>query len=366
MPELLTDRRALVRRQWTLRRAQRLAFDLSLVVLAIAGALFATLWGSVTSAAPSVPVIQSGPPFSAASVPGIVTTIPAITATFYGADTTRTNTAIASIWPQYNGAFCGIETAEALVNYDDEVHGVGMRFSGRGAQSSIASANQRSGASRWGVATPTNPYGGITNIAPDFGTDPRSIAYMAYNYSPNNVFYHDYIYRWQFSNGSRPPFDTQAQQATTIFARALEAWHEPLSVTINGGLHSVVVTGVYSYTNPATTYPAQIASVVYRDPEAWPSVSRFQVSFSTWVHGGFSTPFGVYSLWSLYYGDRSIQGDRRNTSDPEPTVGIYRPNSAQVHWDLGFTWIQRDNHFANGTYSPDFAYTSTGSLMTAP
>ena len=339
------QREANVRRRWTLRRAQRLAWRLSLVALMAAGALLSTAGSSFIRAAAST----------------------AVTAIFYGADTARTTNAIASIWPQYSGPYCGIETSEAAVNYDDLVHGVKMRFSGRSAQSSVASANQRSGASRWGYATPTNAYAGVTNLAPDFGTDPRSIAYMTYNYTPLNTFYHDYIYRWQFSNGTAPSFSTQVAQATTSFARALETWHEPLSVSINGGRHSILVTGVYAYTDPARNYPAQIASVVYRDPMAWPSVSRFQVAFSTWAGGNFSTPFGVYSLWSLYYGDRYVRGDGRNTNDPEPTVGIYRPTSSRpIHWYKGFTWIQRDNHYANGTYSPDFAYTSTNSQMTTP
>lgn len=352
----------------TLQRAQRLAFHLSLVGFSVAGGLLATAWAgsSVGMTAPATT------PATRATTPNTpnAPTAPAATAaytTFYGGDSARTNNAIASVWPQYNGAYCGVETAIAMVNYDDQVHGVGMRFGGRGAQSNVAYANQRSGASRWGYATPTNPYGGVTNIAPDFGTDPRSIAYMAYTYTPNNTFYHDYIYRWQFSNGAQPAYTTQVQQATTSFARALEAWHEPISVTINGGLHSVLVTGVYSYTDPATTYPAQIASVVYRDPQAWPSASRFEVAFSTWANGNFATPYGVYALWSLYYGDRYSRGDGRNTSDPEPTVGPYRPNaSSPVHWFRGFTWVQRDGHYANGAYSPDFAYRSTGAQMTTP
>jgi hypothetical protein len=333
------------------------------VLFAVAAALLSTSWGSVAKAAPLAP---SGLDSSAVATHD-TTTNAALVATFYGGDTTRTNNAIATIWPQLRGPFCGIATAAAVVNYDDQVHGVGMRFSGRNVQNTIAYANQRAGASRWGYATPTSACGGITNISPDIGTDPRSIAYMAYTYTPNNVFYHDYIYRWQFANSTQPSYTTQVLQATTSMARALEAWHEPVIAQINGGLHSVLVTGVYSYTDPARTYPAQIASVVYRDPMASPSVSRFQVSLSTWAGGGFSTPYGVYSLWSIYYGDRYTRGDRRNSSDPEPTVGIYRPNSAHpVHWDLGFTWIQRDNHWANGTYSPDYAFTSSGSLMTAP
>ena len=353
----------LIRRRWTLLQAQQLAFRLSLASFALVGALVSAAWGGIAGAAPAAQTLAD----PTANESSAATSNTALYATFYGADTTRTNNAISSIWPQYNGPYCGIVAAEAVVNYDDQVHGVRTYFSGRGAQSTVASANQHSGASRWGYATPTNPYAGITNISPDFGTDPRSIANMAYTYTPNNTFYHDYIYRWQFSNGTQPSFSTQVQQATTSMARALEAWHEPIIALINGGQHAVFVTGVYAYTDPAANYPAQIASVVYRDPMAWPSASRFEVSFSTWAGGGFSTPYGVYSLWSLYYGDRSSRGDRRSTGDPEPTVGIYRPSSAHpIHWDLGFTWVQRDGHYANGTYSPDFAYTSTGSQMTAP
>ena len=350
MPGPWTESGISVRGRWTLRRAQRIAFNLALALLLIAAAILSSSRGDIAWASP---VAHASP------------SLPAVT--FYGSDTARTNAAIASIWPQYPGPYCGIETAEAAVNYDDLVHGVGMRFSGRSAQTSVASANQRSGASRWGYARPTNIQAGITNIAPDYGTDPRSIAYMTYNYTPNNTFFHDYIYRWQFANGVQPSFYTQVQQATTSVARALGTWHEPVTVLINGGLHAVLVTGIYTYTNPYASYPAQIASVVYRDPQAWPSVSRFQVSFATWAGGHFSTPFGVYSLWSLYYGDRYNRGDGLNRSDVEPSVGIYRPTSAQpIHWYRGFTWIQRDNHWANGTYSPDYAYRSTGSLMTSP
>lgn len=280
------------------------------------------------------------------------------TPTFYGADSTRTVNAIARIWPQRSGNYCGIETALAMVNYDDEVHGAPLRFASTYDQVTVAQANQRAGASMWGYATPTNATGGITNIAPDFGTDPRSIAYDAYTYSVNNVYFHNYIYRWQFANATQPSFYTQVQQATTSVARALETWHEPVSVAINAGRHSVLVTGIFAYTNPATSYPAQIGAVVYRDPMAAPSVSRFEVDFSTWAGGNYATPYGVYSLWSRYYG---------NPSDPEPTVGIYRPTGAHPqHWFGGFTWVQRDANTANGSWSPDYAFTATGVRMATP
>ncbi len=330
--------------------AQRVALRLAAVLLCLASSLLVSAWHD-----------GANPALAAQAAP-------AATATFYGADTTRTINAIRSIWPQARGPFCGIETSAAAINYDDEVHGVAMRFTSTAAQNTIAARNQTAGASQWGYPRPINsPCGGVTNISRDFGTDPRSIAYMTWNYTPNNTFYHDYIYRWQFANRSAPSFYTQVLQATTSMARALETWHEPLTAQINGGLHSVLVTGVYSYNDPARNYPAQITSVVYRDPMAAPAVSRFQVSIGTWAGGHFSTPYGVYSLWSLYYGDRSAVGDGKNTSDPEPAVGIYVPNTSHpVHWYRGFTWIQRDNNFANGSWNPDWAFTSTGVKLTAP
>lgn len=317
--------------------AQRVALRLSIVLLALAGALLATAWHGAAGWAP---------------------TAQASAGTFYGGDTTWTINAIRSIWPQAGGPYCGIETAEAAVNYNDEVRGVGMRFRSTADQRTVAQNNQATGASQWGYPTPINAYGGKTNISRDFGTDPRSIAYMTWNYTPNNTFYHDYIYRWQFSNSSQPSYYTQVLQATTSMARSLATWHEPLTAQINGGLHSVLVTGVYSYNDPRYAYPAQLTSVVYRDPMAYYTVSRFEVSIGTWAGGHFSTPYGVYSLWSQYYG---------YASDPEPAVGIYVPNASHpVHWYHGFTWIARDNNWANGTWNPDWAYTSTGAKMTAP
>jgi len=335
------------------QRAQRLAFKLSLVLFVVAASLLATGWGAFFNS--TVPTAAA----AAAVAPS---------PTFYGGDTTRMNAAIQHIWPQATGPYCGVETAEAAVNYNDQVQGVALRFTSTTDQQTVATANQTSGASQWGHATPTNVAGGITNIAPDFGTDPRSVAYMTWNYTPSNTFFHDYLYRWQFANATQPSFSTQVQQATTNVGRALETWHEPVQVMINGGLHIVLVSGIYSYTDPATSYPATISSVVYRDPMAAPSVSRFEVDFATWSSGHYATPFGTYSLWSLYYGDKTSVGDGQNANDPEPSVGIYTPVPATnpVHWFRGFTWIQRDTHFANGSYNPDFAFTSTDQQMSAP
>jgi hypothetical protein len=324
---------------------RRLAFTLALALVVVTGSLLAVGWRGFLGTKGPIPP-QTMP------------------STFYGVDAARMDLSVQNIWPQHSGPYCGVATALAAVNFDDHTQGFNMRFTSRSAQITVARANQSAGKSHWGYAKPTNVVAGITNIAPDFGTDPRSIAYMTKHYAPANTYFHDHIYRWQFANSTQPSFTTQVSEATTNVAQALETWHEPVNVTINGGLHSVLVTGITSLTDPATTYPAQIVSIVYRDPMAAPSISSFEVDFATWAGGHFSTPAGVYSLWSLYYGDVSRPGDGRNGNDPEPTVGAYKPTTSHpVHWYRGFTWIQRDSH---ANTSADYAYTSKDVVMTSP
>jgi hypothetical protein len=80
-------------------------------------------------------------------------------------------------------------------------------------------------------------------------------------------------------------------------------------------------------------------------------------------------------MWSLYYGDLSTIGDKQNTSDPEPTVGIYTPNaSSPVHWFLGFNWVQVDipyripwsqpgNPYLSQPNNPDIAFDAVKNAM---
>src|SRR5579859_3843455 len=128
------------------------------------------------------------------------------TGTFYGGSATYVNLAVANTWPQQGGNYCGIESAIALVNYDNENNGQPLAFNSNGDQVTLGNYNQSvagihppPGMSQWGwgwsaAQNPPNKYGGGTNIAPDFGTDPRSIAWMAWNYSLPNKYFHDHIY----------------------------------------------------------------------------------------------------------------------------------------------------------------------------
>lgn len=178
-------------------------------------------------------------------------------------------------------------------------------------------------------------------------------SFMIWNYTPSNTYFHDYIYRWQFVHSSPPPYSTQVLEATTIMGEQLENWGEPLSVAINQGKHSVLVTGVWSTNNPIDYFPAGITGVVYRDPQ---DDSHQTVSISQWTYGG--GPNG-YSLWEYYYG-------YGNSQDPEPAIGPYKPAPGQEHWFNGFNWISRDVNYIDGQWSPDWSFDIWGYQMTSP
>jgi hypothetical protein len=253
------------------------------------------------------------------------------------------NIATQNVWPQSSGPYCGIETDIAITNYDDQDDGLGLRFTSSSSQTSVASDNQSSSTqSIWGHQLASgNHVAGYTNISLDFGTDPRSIAYMAYAYSPGGFYYHDYIYRWQMAHSSQPSYSQQVQEATTILASQLENYHEPLSVTINGGAHSILVGGTWSTNNPQQNFPANLTGITYRDPQ---NNIHSMWDIGTWTNG---IP-GGYGLWNTYYNNYP--------ADPEPGVGIYVPNgSYPSHWYNGFTWIARDGYTS---YGPDYAYTA--------
>ncbi len=302
-------------------------------------------------------------------------TLAAFSGTYYGTNESWVASSVAATFPQTLSTACTVADAAAFTNYTYLMNGHSLRFTSTQSQADIESDNHQWGASQWGYATPENAVAGITNIAPDFGNDPRSAAYMSETYNLSNVRVHNYLYRWQFAHTTQPAFSTQALEATTLLARALQITQAPVIATINGGLHAVVVTGVYSTNNPATNFPANITGLVYRDPEGNVNSSRIEVSISAWTGGHFNTPWGVYSMWSLYYGDLSTIGDKQNTSDPEPTVGIYTPNaSSPVHWFLGFNWVQVDipyripwsqpgNPYLSQPNNPDIAFDAVKNAM---
>lgn len=310
---------------------RRIALRLACALFLASALLFARGWSVTPGAAPIAHACCTG--------------------TFYGANSTKVDNATQYTWPQGSGPYCGIETAIAITNYADQDAGISMKFTSSSSQNSVASDNTSSFAeSQWGyVLASGNPVGGKSNISLDYGTDPRSIAYMSWNYTPGGYYFHNYIYRWQFVHGSQPSHSQQVLEATSVVGAQLETYHQPLSVAINAGAHSILVTGVYSTNEPLYYFPANITGLTYRDPQ---NSNHVTVDIGTWTNG----IAGGYSLWSPYYG---------NPQDPEPSIGTYKPGANQVHWYSGFNWISRDGH--SDYWSPDWAYTAyPGSRMTAP
>lgn len=317
-------------------RHQRIAARVALVLIIISGGLLSIVLSSPTTEA------------GCSSCWG----------TFYSASSNATRAISGTIWPQRTKNACGIAAAIGLINYDRLQFGHPLMFPNSSGQAAVMSANQTAGASQWGYATPINAWGGVTNIAPDFGTDPRSVAYDVKHYASSIRSFHDTIYRWQFAHTSAPSFWNQAKEATTLMARSLATYHEPIIAFINGGIHSVVITGIWSSNNPKTHFPAGIQGLVYRDPLGNSTTSRQEINLNSWIKGNYASPFGVYSLWSRYYGDRYAIGDMKNTYDPEPTVGPYTPSSTYPHhWYLAFTWVTRDGNTADSVDWAINAYT---------
>lgn len=297
------------------------------------------------------------------------------TGAFYGSNATYVDNAVNAIYPEWQNSGegptcnCGVMTTMAIANYADQVYygnNGHNQFPNQASQNTVDTLNQWvSSQSQWGTpvtASTISACGGLANISLDTGTDPRTIAYDTYLYSPPGYYFGNVLYRSDLVADHPTNYSLQVAEATTMMAQAIETDQTPLSVAINGGLHSVLVTGIYANNDPASNWPASISGIVYRDPQYKASASRFTVDYSAWATYGLN-PYGGsyhYSLWSVYYGDVNTIGDQANTSDPEPLVGPYAPNAGAgypYHWYHGFDWIQRIG--GNGIVSgpgPDYAF----------
>src|SRR6185437_2676932 len=156
--------------------------------------------------------------------------------TYYGVNESLMNKAIGgNIWPQVLSNACAVADVVGMVNYDYLKAAKSLRFPNGAYQATVESYNQSFGASQWGYAKPTNAVGGITNIAPDFGNDPRSAANDVQHDHIGSSAVHEYIYRCQFAHRIQPASAKKVQEATTLVVRGLENTQEPAIVFITGG-----------------------------------------------------------------------------------------------------------------------------------
>lgn len=298
----------------------------------------------------------------------------AASGTFYGANESWVGLA-ATEWPQRNNNWCGIANVEVLANYTFQAatgnpnyfpfgNPSGTPAGGRSQATIAADLNNTSVAvSQWGVPSWNGIGPGFqADIARDGGTDPRAIAWASLYESAAGV------YLRQPHPGYLPPrWATRAysihdviyhggvSQALTGLARMLETYRMPVSITMAHGLHSDIVSGLYSTNDPNSSSTAAVTAINTWDPAVGAPGGGYQSSReATWDVYSFTTN---PDMWGTTYQSNSGY-------DPDPAVGPYTPTkSYPTHWINYYTLIGPDGHTS---VSPDFALDENGNVMTHP
>jgi hypothetical protein len=284
---------------------------------------------------------------------------------FYGANETWVALA-ASEWPQKDPNWCGVANIEVVANYTYQIAGGANNtpFTTGGQQRIWNDLNSDAAISLWGYAPKGTKGSGIkANIASDGGTDPRSIAWGIFDESTTGYF-QGHVPSGHFPRTAVKPaftfhnviYHNSVNYAVEGMARTLEHYGQPLSVTMAHGLHSDVVSGVYAQFDPLTHYPNSNVNAV----NAWdPAVGTLSGGYQsarevTWDNYSFNNDT---NMWGSTY-------NANNGYDPDPSVGIYVPNSQYpTHW-IGYrTDIEPDTFIS---VSPDFAVDENFNVMQHP
>ena len=294
--------------------------------------------------------------------------VAAVSGNFYGANEAYM-LAGAVDWPQANSNWCAVASIELVANYTYQMQSGQsyFPFHAGGQQQIAADLNSAASVSQWG----TPSYNGVgpgfaADIARDFGTDPRSIAWgiwyeslagkLARLYQPGKLSpriaqlgytYHNVIYH------------QPANLAVAGLARTLTRFGQPVIVTTAHGLHTVVVAGVWATSNPLSGYPADVNAVNVWDPGVGAPGGGYQSSRRvTWASYTFNTNTNAWG--SVYSANHQSYGDL----DPDPAVGPYVPNSQYPnHW-IGFRVDIEPDTLVN--VSVDYALDENGNVMLHP
>jgi hypothetical protein len=288
----------------------------------------------------------------------------AVSGSYYGANETWVSSATED-WPQKGSNWCGVATVAVVANYTYQLYGGQNYFPFHvgGQQQIVNDMNSDAAVSQWGTPTWNGVGPGFrADISRDFGTDPRSLAWAALYESTAGAQLHlqraGYtLPRWATDSFSMHNviYHGSVVNAVAGMARTLARFQQPLSVTTDHGLHSIVVSGVYATTNPISQYPANVTAVVSWDPGVGsPWGGNQSAREVTWANYTFNN---TATMWGSVY---SANGN----DDPDPAVGIYTPNgSYPSHW-IGFrTTIEPDSQTS---VSVDYALDENGTVMQHP
>ncbi|HLY31042.1 MAG TPA: hypothetical protein VKQ36_08430, partial [Ktedonobacterales bacterium] len=238
-----------------------------------------------------------------------------LSTTRYGANYQQMeNAAKAAQWPQQKSNWCGLASITAIIRYRG----------GAVTQTNVHDFLDSSAAvSAWGTPSTAPGYYGPgfkADISRDFGTDPRSLAegLAGELHRP----YHQLI-------------DEYSNYDATLHLAIDEAWsQQPITVFVDHGLHSVVISGEEATANPLTD-PASVTSFEVWDPGYGASGDNIQnarevnVSLHDWL------------TQSIYWGEAySANTIGSITFDPNPAVGPYTYDPS--HDEYFSLWV---NHY---------------------
>jgi hypothetical protein len=281
-------------------------------------------------------------------------------------------------WPQNASNYCFLASIQAVVNYENLLHGQSLRYPTANGQgpSNGNPTKAVSGQIIYDLDHSVIPAGGplvtsgsgasrrpftLANIAYDFGGDPRAIsAGIDYEISKSgnssSALYHQHIYH------------AGTIAATQSIAKAVAQSGRPMVALVNHAEHAVVVAGVWASSNPATDPNAQISALAVYNPwnQSWGTyLSKdyySKVTYSSWTTAtNLPSPFGGANSWF------KLPYSSNGNIDPDPRIGIYQAGSGTAnptahHWINYFVTVQYDGH----TTSPDTAYNENDSAMTKP
>lgn len=277
-------------------------------------------------------------------------------ATYYGANNSWLQTATDS-WPQAELNWCGIADIQAVELYDYIRATGGTGSAPYPTQASIYNLlNSSSAVSPWGRATHGDggpgPYV-AADIAADGGTDPRSMAWGAWDVTPNGYYFHNWIYD-----------DVANQTATNDFSSDFgphNGVNDPIIVVINKGLHAFVIDGVWAPSDPSANWGSETYIdtwdpwVGYNGTTPYNPYRNWVWSVSDWLGSGSGSPnyLWLYPYWT------------GNGYDPDPSTATYDyydppfPNFGDQRWHWNNYWVAIEQDYdtvcnASPNYALDY------------
>lgn len=245
----------------------------------------------------------------------------------------------AARWPQKSNTWCGIATVALIADFIHPNSPV--------IQDDVVNAmNSPAGQSDWGV--PQIDYsvawgpGVNADISRDFGTDPRSLA-------EGLTLVTGYRYHVIVDTGD-------ARDATYHIVRALMASGQPISVFVDHGQHSIIVSGVDATGDPLPDL-SNVTGIHVWDPGGAMALEGIQdaqyvdVPKDLWLSGVIWWSGSDYLKYPY-----SANNDNGHELDPDPAVGPYTyipgnfnhlwvghyvfisPLAPQAAWGLNADW----------------------------